>query len=179
MEPLRPRKNSRHTTYLSRRYDTGLPQVAHQSAPASAGQFRSVQGGTVGERPGQHGVAAAGLSLQRGEGGAYRLAQAAADTDPVRYGGRSPCAPVTFPPRTRCTSLLAGRAVIGTCGIQSSSGAGRSGVGRGLAACAAKPGCRRPDRFGPLEREVRATLRRSLGLDLTCASGDQWPSRFF
>src|SRR5215510_3391322 len=43
----------------------------------------AIQRGAVGERPGQHGVAAAGLSLQGGERGAYRLAQAAADTDPV------------------------------------------------------------------------------------------------
>src|SRR5215470_8768763 len=43
----------------------------------------AVQRGAVGQRPGQHGVAAAGLSLQGRERGAYRLAQAAADTDPV------------------------------------------------------------------------------------------------
>ena len=43
----------------------------------------AIQRGAVGERPGQHGVAAAGLSLQGRERGAYRLAQAAADTDAV------------------------------------------------------------------------------------------------
>jgi len=43
----------------------------------------AIQRGAVGERPGQHSVAAAGLSLQGRERGAYRLAQAAADTDPV------------------------------------------------------------------------------------------------
>src|SRR5215470_18305254 len=43
----------------------------------------AVQRGAVGQRPGQHGVAAAGLSLQGRERGAYRLAQAAADTDAV------------------------------------------------------------------------------------------------
>ena len=41
----------------------------------------AVQRGAVGQRPGQHGVAAAGPGLQSGERGAYRLAQAAADTD--------------------------------------------------------------------------------------------------
>ena len=41
----------------------------------------AVQRGAVGQRPGQHGVAAAGLGLQGRERGAYRLAQAAADTD--------------------------------------------------------------------------------------------------
>src|SRR5215471_2659747 len=43
----------------------------------------AIQRGAVGQRPGQHGVAAAGLRLQGGERGADRLAQAAADTDPV------------------------------------------------------------------------------------------------
>jgi hypothetical protein len=43
----------------------------------------AVQRGAVGERSGQHGVAAPGLSLQGRERGAYRLAQAAADTDAV------------------------------------------------------------------------------------------------
>ena len=46
----------------------------------------AIQRGAVGQRPGQHGVAAAGLSLQGGERGAYRLAQAAADTDAVPVG---------------------------------------------------------------------------------------------
>ena len=41
----------------------------------------AVQRGAVGQRPGQHGVAAAGPGLQGGERRAYRLAQAAADTD--------------------------------------------------------------------------------------------------
>ena len=41
----------------------------------------AIQRGAVGQRPGQH--AAAGLSLQSRERGAYRLAQAAADTDAV------------------------------------------------------------------------------------------------
>src|SRR5215470_6880314 len=43
----------------------------------------AIQRGAVGQRPGQHGVAAAGPGLQGGERGAYRLAQAAADTDAV------------------------------------------------------------------------------------------------
>src|SRR5690348_6435705 len=43
----------------------------------------AIQRGAVGERPGQYGVAAAGLSLQGRERGAYRFAQAAADTDAV------------------------------------------------------------------------------------------------
>src|SRR5215470_5400144 len=46
----------------------------------------AVQRGAVGQRPGQHGVAAAGLSLQGRERGAYRLAQAAAETDAVPAG---------------------------------------------------------------------------------------------
>ena len=46
----------------------------------------AVQRSAVGKRPGQQGVAATRLSLQGKEGGAYRLAQASADTDtePVR-----------------------------------------------------------------------------------------------
>jgi len=43
----------------------------------------AIQRGAAGERPGQHGVATAGPRLQGRERGAYRLAQAAADTDPV------------------------------------------------------------------------------------------------
>src|SRR5262249_8515652 len=46
----------------------------------------AIQRGAVGQRPGQHGVAAAGPGLQGRERGAYRLAQAAADTDPVPVG---------------------------------------------------------------------------------------------
>jgi len=43
----------------------------------------AVQRGAVGQRPGQHGVAAAGPGLQGGERRAYRLAERAADTDAV------------------------------------------------------------------------------------------------
>ena len=43
----------------------------------------AVERGPVAQRPGQHRVAAARLSLQGGECAAYRLAQAAADTDTV------------------------------------------------------------------------------------------------
>src|SRR5215831_11301641 len=46
----------------------------------------AIQCGAVGQRPGQHGVAAAGLGLQGRECGAYRLAQAAADTDAIPVG---------------------------------------------------------------------------------------------
>src|SRR5215470_12535695 len=46
----------------------------------------AIQRGAVGQRPGQHGVAAAGLGLQGRECGAYRLAQAAADTDAIPVG---------------------------------------------------------------------------------------------
>src|SRR5215471_14652174 len=46
----------------------------------------AIQRGVVGQRPGQHGVAAAGPGLQGRERGAYRLAQAAADTDAVPVG---------------------------------------------------------------------------------------------
>jgi len=43
----------------------------------------AVKRGAVGQRPGQHGVAAAGPGLQGGERRAYRLAEGAADTDAV------------------------------------------------------------------------------------------------
>jgi len=43
----------------------------------------AVERGPIGQRPGQHGVPATRLSLQGRERGAYRLAQAPADTDPV------------------------------------------------------------------------------------------------
>src|SRR5262245_13104093 len=43
----------------------------------------AIQRGAVGERPGQHGVTAARLSLQGRERRADRLAQAAAHTDAV------------------------------------------------------------------------------------------------
>src|SRR5215475_11742818 len=43
----------------------------------------AVQRRAVRQRPGQHGVAAARPGLQGGECGAYRLAQVAADADPV------------------------------------------------------------------------------------------------
>ena len=46
----------------------------------------AIQRGAVGQRPGQHGVAAARLGLQGRERGAYRLAQPAADTDAVPAG---------------------------------------------------------------------------------------------
>src|SRR5215468_9759481 len=46
-----------------------------------------IQRGAVGQRPGQHGVAAARPGLQGRERRAYRLAQAAADTDAVPAGG--------------------------------------------------------------------------------------------
>jgi len=48
----------------------------------------AVQRGAIRERSGQHGIAAAPLSLQGRERGAYRLAQAAADTDAVPVRGR-------------------------------------------------------------------------------------------
>src|SRR5262249_37093551 len=46
----------------------------------------AIQRGSVGEQPGQHGVAAAGLGLQVRERGANCLAQAAADADAVPVG---------------------------------------------------------------------------------------------
>jgi len=62
----------------------------------------AIQRGAVGQRPGQHGVTTAALSLQGGERGAYRLAQAAADTDPV---------PVRWPIRVSTGHVLTTRAV--------------------------------------------------------------------
>jgi hypothetical protein len=47
-----------------------------------------VQRGGVGQRPAQHGVGAAGPGLQDGEGGAYGLAQVAADPDAVPLWSR-------------------------------------------------------------------------------------------
>ena len=75
----------------------------------------AVQRGAVGERPGQHGVAAAGLSLQGRERGAYRLAQAAADTDPVPV--RRPISAGTGHGLTTHAvhRPAGGRTVIGTC----------------------------------------------------------------
>src|SRR6516165_6046365 len=61
----------------------------------------AIQRGAVGQRPGQHGVAAARLGLQGRERGAYRLAQPAADTDAVP-AGRPAGAPVTVSPPAGC-----------------------------------------------------------------------------
>jgi hypothetical protein len=74
----------------------------------------AIQRGAVGERPGQHGVAAAGLSLQGRERGADRLAQAAADTDAVPV--RRPISVGTGHGLTTHVNRSAGgRMVTGTC----------------------------------------------------------------
>src|SRR5215471_18518292 len=75
----------------------------------------AVQRGAVGQRPGQHGVAAAGPGLQGGKRRAYRLAQAAADTDAVPVG--RPVGVGTGHVRTPHTlnRHAGGRTVTGTC----------------------------------------------------------------
>src|SRR5215472_11019575 len=75
----------------------------------------AIQRGAVGQRPGQHGVAAACPGLQGRKRRAYRLAQAAADTDAVPAGrpvGAGAGHVLTIRVVTRPAG---GSTVIGTC----------------------------------------------------------------
>ena len=73
----------------------------------------AIQRGAVGQRPGQHGVAAARAGLQGGECGAYRLAQVAADPDTVPVRRVVVCAGHVLTTR-RGDPSAGGGAVVGT-----------------------------------------------------------------
>ena len=69
----------------------------------------------VAERPGQHGIAAARPGLQGGECAAYRLAQAAADTDAVPVRRRVVACAGHLLTAHRGDPSAGGCTVVGTC----------------------------------------------------------------
>src|SRR6516162_10123000 len=75
----------------------------------------AVQRGAVRQRPGQHGVAAAGPGLQGGERAARRLAQVAADPDPVPVRRRVVACTGHVLTTGRGDPPAGGGTVVGTC----------------------------------------------------------------